>query len=163
VEVVIPPETCVSVPVLANFPEKSDSLYIEKIFNSNRNLEDIYTAPDSLIKRERPILQVSNFSSATITIQVGQTLGKARNPDNWLDRPSKYSGESLQRAEAHVQLIRRLHLTELLTLNLGFRYPSALPLLQAKLPPPFNRFQLILLRKILLLKPLWKEDLRYTK
>jgi len=82
--------------VLANFPNKSESLYVEKIFNSNRNLEDIYAALDSLIKRERPVLQVSNFSSAALTIQVGQTLGKARNPDNWLDRPSKYSGESLR-------------------------------------------------------------------
>ena len=109
VKVVIPPETCVTVPVLANFPEKSEFLYVKKIFDSNWNLEDIYIAPDSSIKRERPVLQVSNFSLAAITIQGGQTLGKARNPDNWLDRPSKYSGEeSLQQVEVHVQLIRKL-------------------------------------------------------
>ena len=35
VKVVIPPETCVTVPVLANFPKKSESLYVKKIFNSN--------------------------------------------------------------------------------------------------------------------------------
>jgi hypothetical protein len=83
-------------------------LYIEKVFNSNRNLEDIYTTPDSLISKERPALQVSNFSLAAITIQVRQALRKAKNPDNWLDRSSKYSEGSSQCAAAHAQLIRRL-------------------------------------------------------
>ena len=84
-----------TVPVLANFPDKSTSLYIKKIFNSNRNLEDVYTAPDSLICKEDPALQVSNFSLVAVTVQVGQVLGRARNPDNWLDRCSKYSEDVL--------------------------------------------------------------------
>ena len=85
IKVVIPPETCVTVPVLANFKESATCLYVEKVFNSNRNLEDIYAVPDSIITKEIPILQVSNFSTPAVTIQVGQILGKARNPDNWLD------------------------------------------------------------------------------
>ena len=59
-KIVIPPETCVTVPVIANFPEKSDSLFVEKVFSSNRNLEDVYAALDSLIDKENLILQVSN-------------------------------------------------------------------------------------------------------
>ena len=61
IKVVIPPETCVTVPVLANFKESATCLYVEKVFNSNRKLEDIYAAPDSIITKENPILQVSNF------------------------------------------------------------------------------------------------------
>jgi hypothetical protein len=49
----------VTVPVLANFPEKSESLYVEKVFNFNQNLEDIYSALDSLINKGKPVLQVS--------------------------------------------------------------------------------------------------------
>jgi hypothetical protein len=96
------------VPVLATFLEKSQSLYVEKVFNSDQNLEDIYATPDSPINKERPVLQVSNISSVAITIQVVQALEKVRNLDNWSDRPSKYSERSLQYAEAHTQLIRRL-------------------------------------------------------
>ena len=84
-----------TVPVLANFKEAATFLYIEKVFNSNRNLEDIYAAPDSLITKENPILQVSNFSTTAVTIQVGQILGKARNPDNWLDQRNKHSKDVL--------------------------------------------------------------------
>jgi len=71
-------------------------------------MEDIYAAPDSLISPERSVLQVSNFSSAAIVIQVGQVLGKARNPNNWLDRHERYSEEALQQAKAHAMLIKRL-------------------------------------------------------
>ena len=97
-----------TVPVLANFKEAATCLYVKKVFNSNRNLEDIYAVPDSLITKENPILQVSKFSTTTITIQVRQILGKARNPDNWLDQPNRHSEDALQQAEAHVKLIRNL-------------------------------------------------------
>jgi hypothetical protein len=61
-----------------------------------------------LIDKENLILQVSNFSSTTVTVQIEQVLGKARNPENWLDRPSKYSEDALQPARAHANLIRKL-------------------------------------------------------
>ena len=97
-----------TVPVLANFKEAATCLYIEKVFNSNRNLEDINAVPDSLITKENPILQVSNFSTTAVTIQVGQILGKARNPDNWPDQPNKHSKDALRQAEAHANLIKKL-------------------------------------------------------
>jgi hypothetical protein len=50
----------VTVPVLANFKEVATSLYVENVFNSNRNLEDIYAVPDSLITKENPILSRTN-------------------------------------------------------------------------------------------------------
>src|ERR1700683_1540369 len=119
IKVIIPPETCVTVPVLANFPDKSTSLYVEKIFNSNRNLEDVYSALDLLICKEDPALQVSNFSSMAVTVQVGQVLGRARNPDNWLDRCNKYSKDALQHMGTHAQLIRRLAATRTPNPKLG--------------------------------------------
>src|ERR1700683_5478136 len=42
IKVIIPLETCVTVLVLANFPNRSNYLYVEKVFSSNRNLEDVY-------------------------------------------------------------------------------------------------------------------------
>jgi hypothetical protein len=130
-KIVIPPETCVTVPVIANFPEKSDSLFVEKVFSSNRNLEDVYAAPDSLIDKENPILQVSNFSSTAVTVQVGQVLGKARNPENWLDRPSKYSEDALQRAGAHANLIRKLAAIRTPNPKIGVSVPTSTATSQA--------------------------------
>ena len=110
--------------VLTNFPEKSTSLYVEKVSNLNQNLEDIYAAPDSLISQEKLVLQVSNFSSAAITIQVGQVLGKARNPDNWLVNAQKklynvqkltlsYSGNvSIVLSIENVDIFQTMHRTD---------------------------------------------------
>ena len=54
VKIVIPPETSVAVPVLANFPSGSNCLYVEKVFSTNRNADDVYTPPDSLILKRNP-------------------------------------------------------------------------------------------------------------
>ena len=113
-----------AVPVLANFKESATCLYVEKVFNSNRNLEDIYTAPDSIITKENPILQVSNFSTTAVTIQVRQILGQARNPDNWLDRSNKHSEDALRQAEAHVKLIKKLADLRTPNPNSGFSVPT---------------------------------------
>ena len=51
---------------------------------------------------------MSNFSTTAVTIQVGQILGKAENPDNWLDRPNKHSKNALRQAKAHTKLIKKL-------------------------------------------------------
>ncbi|KLO04391.1 hypothetical protein SCHPADRAFT_840651, partial [Schizopora paradoxa] len=83
--VVILPHQCVKVPVTANFPTKVTSLYVEKLFNINKNPDDVYGAPDSLISQSDPFLHVSNFSTQPIKIFPGQTLGIAHNPRNWLD------------------------------------------------------------------------------
>ena len=99
-------------------------LYVKKVFNSDRNLEDIYAARDSLITKENPILQVSNFSTTAITIQVGQILGKARNPDNWLDQPNRHSEDALRQAEAHVKLIRKLANIRTPSPSSGFSVPT---------------------------------------
>jgi hypothetical protein len=114
----------VTVPVLANFKDAATYLYIEKVFNSNRNLEDICAMPDSLITKENPILQVSNFSMTTVTIQVRQILGRARNPDNWLDQPNRHSEDALRQAEAHVKLIRKLANIRTPSPSSGFSVPT---------------------------------------
>ena len=84
----------------------------------------MYAALDLLICKEDPVLQVSNLSLMAVTVQVGQVLGKARNPDNWLDRCNKYSEDVLQCMETHVQLIRRLAATGTPNPKLGVLVPS---------------------------------------
>ena len=126
-KIVIPPETCVTILVIAN----SNSLFVEEIFSSNQNLEDVYAAPDSLIDKENPILQVSNFSSTAVTVKIGQVLGKARNPENWLDRPSKYSEDTLQRAGAHANLIRKPDAIITPNLKIGVSVPTSTAASQA--------------------------------
>src|ERR1700676_4846058 len=90
-KIVIPPETSVTVPVLANFPAGLNHLYVEKVFSSNRNPDDFYAPPDSLITKGNSKLHVANFSATAVTIQIGQVLGIGHNPNTWLDRMGKYS------------------------------------------------------------------------
>ena len=103
---VIPPETSVTVPVLANFPSSSNCLYVEKVFSTNRNTDDVYTPPDSLILKTNPHLHVVKFSASAITVQIGQVLGKGHNPNSWLDHMGKYSPENQQKIYAHARVIQ---------------------------------------------------------
>ena len=41
------------------------------IFSTNRNANDIYTSPDSLILKTNPHLHVANFSASDIMVQIG--------------------------------------------------------------------------------------------
>ena len=107
-KIVILPETSVAIPVLANFPTGSNYLYVEKVFSSNRNPDDFYTPPDSLIAKGNPKLHVANFSATTVTIQTGQVLGIGHNLNTWLDRMGKYSLEGQQRINAHATVIQTL-------------------------------------------------------
>ena len=107
-KIVIPPETSVSIPVLVNFPSGSNSLYVEKVFLTNRNPDDVYAPPDSLILKENPKLHVANFSASAITVQIRQVLGKGHNSNSWLDHIGKYSPENQQKIYAHARVIRTL-------------------------------------------------------
>lgn len=107
-KMVIPPETCIAVPVAANFPKGSNSLYVEKTFSTNRNTEDIYAPPDSLISKDRLMLHVANFSTNAVTVQVGQVLGTGHNPNTWLDRLSKKSPEKQYQMQSYATLVKRL-------------------------------------------------------
>ena len=88
VKIVIPPETSIMVPILANFSSGLNCLYVEKVFSTNRNADNIYTPPDSLILKKNPHLHVA---ASAITVQIGQVLRKGHNPNSWLDHMGKYS------------------------------------------------------------------------
>ena len=105
VEVVIPPETSVAVPILTNFPSGSNCLYVEKVFSTNQNADNVYAPPNSLILKENPHLHVANFSASVIMVQVSLVLGKGHNPNFWLDHMGKYSPENQQKIHAHAQVI----------------------------------------------------------
>ena len=107
-KIVIPPEISVAVPVLANFPSSSNCLYVEKVFSTNRNADDVYAPPDSLILKTNPHLHVANFSASAITVQIGQVLRKGHDLNSWLDRIGKYSPENQQKIHAHTQVIQTL-------------------------------------------------------
>ncbi len=101
------PEHCVKIPVKAHFPENTQHLYVERLFNINKNPDDFYGAPDSIISKSNPFLHVSNFSSQPIKIFPDQALGIAHSPRNWLDPPSK--NQELHNAQiAHANLIRTI-------------------------------------------------------
>src|ERR1700683_1197304 len=108
VKIVIPPETSVAVPVLANFPSGLNCLYVEKVFSTNRNPDDVYAPTDSFILKKDPKLHVANFSAASVTVQIGQVLGIGHNPSSWLDRIGRYSSENQQKIYAHAKAIRVL-------------------------------------------------------
>jgi hypothetical protein len=95
-----------------------------------------------LIDKENLILQVSNFSSTAVTVQIGQVLGKARNPENWLDRSSKYSEDALQCTGAHANLIRKLAAIRTPNPKIGVSVPTSMVTSQApsalKLLPSYH-------------------------
>ena len=101
IKIVIPPETSVAVHILANFPSGSNCLYVEKVFSTNRNTDDVYTLPDSLILKTNPRLHIANFLASAIMVQIGQVLRKGHNPNSWLDRIGKYSPENQQKIHVH--------------------------------------------------------------
>ncbi len=105
--VTILPQQCVKVPVSANFPTNGTALFVERLFNINKNPDDVYGAPDSLISSSDPFLHVSNFSSKPIKIFPGQTIGIAHNPRNWLDQETE--NEKISQVHyAHANLIKTL-------------------------------------------------------
>ena len=108
-----------NIPVLANFSSGSNCLCIEKVFSTNRNTDDIYALPDSLILKKNPRLHVANFSASAITVQTGQVLGKGHNPNSWLDRMGKYSLQNQQKIHVHTSVIRTLAETRTPDLGLG--------------------------------------------
>ena len=109
------------VPVLANFPSGLNCLYVEKVFSTNRNPDDVYAQPDSLILKKDPKLHVANFSATSITIQTGQICRIGHNPNSWLNRIGKYPPENQQRIYVHARVIRTL--AENRTPNLGLGLP----------------------------------------
>ena len=84
-----------------------------------------------MIDKENLIPQVSNFSSTAVTVQIRQVLGKARNPENWLDRSSKYSEDDLQCAGAHANLIRKLAAIRTPNPKIGVSVPTSTATSQA--------------------------------
>ncbi|KAI4294045.1 hypothetical protein K525DRAFT_213618, partial [Schizophyllum commune Loenen D] len=84
--VVIPPESCKKVRVEAHFPREIDEIYIESKLLTHGNEDEVFGAPDTLICRSHPFLQVSNFSKRPIVIARGEPLGTARNPKSWLEK-----------------------------------------------------------------------------
>jgi hypothetical protein len=108
IKILVPPQTSVAVPVLANFPTETNVLYVEKVFTTNTNPEDVYAPPDSIITKNSPKIHVANFSTNAITIQTGQILGYGHNPSTWLDRRNKYASIALEGMERHAMMIRTL-------------------------------------------------------
>jgi hypothetical protein len=108
IKILVPPKTSVAIPVLVNFPTRINALYIEKVFTTNTNPEDIYAPPDSIITKNSPKIHVANFSTNAITIQTGKVLGYGHNPLTWLDRRNKYTPTALEGMERHAMMIQRL-------------------------------------------------------
>src|ERR1700685_1956 len=119
VKIVIPPETSVTVPVLANFPSGWNCLYVEKVFSTNRNPDNVYAPPDSLILNKDPKLHVANFSAASVTIQTSQILRIGHNPNSWLDCIGEYSSKNQRKIYAHARIIRTLPENRTPDLGLG--------------------------------------------
>ncbi|KZP07061.1 hypothetical protein FIBSPDRAFT_902340 [Athelia psychrophila] len=83
-------------------------IYVEKVFTTHHNTEDMYAAPDSFISKDHTKLHIANFSTSNITIQPEQVLGTARNPRAWLDHKDKYTREDLTRMETRTSMIKKI-------------------------------------------------------
>ncbi|THU87291.1 hypothetical protein K435DRAFT_617751, partial [Dendrothele bispora CBS 962.96] len=81
----------------------------------NGNPDDIYGAPDTLITRGQPRLHVSNFSQMPVVVNVGEVLGRAHDPNTWLDKSTHMSQEELARAKGYASFIKELSKTDRMT------------------------------------------------
>ena len=134
-------------------------LYVEKVFSTNRNTNDVYAPPDSLILKTNPHLHVANFCASAITVQIGQVLGKGHNPNSWLDHIGKYSPENQQKIHSHARVIRTLAETRTPDLGLGLTKRVATVTSKVKDFLPTRKIDLEK-KKTSILKLLWKVVLR---
>ncbi|KZT31935.1 hypothetical protein SISSUDRAFT_964144, partial [Sistotremastrum suecicum HHB10207 ss-3] len=67
-----------------------------------------YAAPNSIISSDKPFLQVANFSDKPIFIKNGEILGTSHNPNEWLDKSSKFSPEELVNLEKQANFAKSL-------------------------------------------------------
>ena len=108
IEVTIPPYYCKRVPIRTEIFSKLPTIYAERIFNTNRRVEDIYAAPDSLINADFPYLQVSNFSNDPVRIKPNQILARKRDPFKFLDDKRSISESKMSKYIRHANLIKSL-------------------------------------------------------
>ncbi|KAI0070085.1 hypothetical protein K474DRAFT_1609344, partial [Panus rudis PR-1116 ss-1] len=106
--VTIPPESVRRIPVNTHFAKDQEVIFVEKLFNSPRNIDDAYAPPDLLIRKDDPFLHVANFSSTPVVVKAGQTLGISHDPAKWLDKLASYSDEQRTRLLAHASLVQTL-------------------------------------------------------
>ncbi|KAJ3979040.1 hypothetical protein F5890DRAFT_1421900, partial [Lentinula detonsa] len=91
------------------FPKNCKTLFIEKLFTTNRNEEDVYGAPDTIIREsENPRIPVANFSEEAITINKGQLLGNGHDADRWLDQARKIPTEDQRRFETQARVLKTI-------------------------------------------------------
>lgn len=113
--VTIPPETVKLVPISARFPDGVDYAYVEKVVNIKGGENDCYAPPDSIISKDRPYLQLANFSKNPVHVKKGQVLGTLRDPRDWLqrwDQDDSTNQEALAHATAVRTLVNELKKTE---------------------------------------------------
>lgn len=107
-QVVIPPVSSKFVEVIANFPQNSEHLFVERIMTTNKAMEDVYGPTDSLIDKSNPRLHVANFSHSPVIISSGQALGIGHNPRNWLDGEERYNPEEITQMRSYATMVRSL-------------------------------------------------------
>ncbi|KAJ3871382.1 hypothetical protein F5051DRAFT_463792 [Lentinula edodes] len=78
------------------------------MLTSNRNEDDIYGIPDTLISRQNPCIAVSNFSNDLVRISKGQLMGNAHEPQAWLDQHKDFSPKKLEGACEQVRVLSTL-------------------------------------------------------
>ncbi|KIM42490.1 hypothetical protein M413DRAFT_70449, partial [Hebeloma cylindrosporum] len=106
--VTIPAQTTSLIPVHAEFPNKCDTLFVEKFIKQGELDSDLYGVPDSLISPQFSKLYVSNFSDKPIVMQAGETLGRGWNPKTHLDKQNSISEKELQLRETYAANVKRL-------------------------------------------------------
>jgi hypothetical protein len=107
-QVVIPPESSKPIEVFVNFPFQTKTIFAEKILTTNRNPEDVYGSPDTLISLDKPFLHIANFSTFPVTISARQTVATAQNPQTWLDKSSRFTSAEKNRINQHAELIKNI-------------------------------------------------------
>ncbi|TFY53682.1 hypothetical protein EVJ58_g9320 [Rhodofomes roseus] len=108
---VIPAESSKKVEVNGPWKDR-ECLFVERHFQSHKNVDNIFSQPDSLISKDQPYLHVTNFGKQPVVIPAGHALGKAHDPRKWLDDITEFTEEQRNQADVYSQLLRTVSATQ---------------------------------------------------
>ncbi|CEL57226.1 Transposon Ty3-I Gag-Pol polyprotein OS=Saccharomyces cerevisiae (strain ATCC 204508 / S288c) GN=TY3B-I PE=3 SV=2 [Rhizoctonia solani AG-1 IB] len=96
------------VKVKTHFDKEQTEGYVERQFNTNKSIEEMFALANCMISKDDPRVQLTNFSSKPIKLQAGRIIGFLHNPSTSLLSSDDLSQEELRKVMAHTNLIKTL-------------------------------------------------------
>ncbi|QRW19822.1 Retrovirus-related Pol polyprotein from transposon [Rhizoctonia solani] len=104
--VTIPAHTIKLLKVKTKWTEGQAEGFIDRNFNLHRTGKEVFAVADSVISRNNPKVQISNFSDKPVKLQAGEVIGYMHNPREYLARESKLSNQEKADVVKYAKLVQ---------------------------------------------------------